>query len=338
MFRRILVPLDGSERAACALPVAARLAQASGGSITLLRVVSSPIEFTQQTAGPPALMQEASGADRIRAADYLARMGAADVLAGVATTTEIFKGAPAEIILTTARSQRVDIIIMCSHGYTGMTRRVLGSVTERVAFHTPVPVLVLREGGPVPVGPHPDAARPLRMLVALDGSARAEAAIGPAASLIAALAASAQGSLHLTQVVKAATAKSEEKDLDESSTHKAKEYLSSTADQLREGRIAPAVLDLKLPITWSVALDADVAAALVRLAESGEGAGEPGVPAVCDMIAMATHGLSSVQHWPIGSITGRVLKATRLPLLVVRPLDMMERSNFTWDNTNLPAI
>jgi nucleotide-binding universal stress UspA family protein len=83
----------------------------------------------------------------------------------------------------------MDIIIMCSHGYTGMTRWALGSVAEKVASHAFVPVLVLRKGGLIPASPHPDALRPLGVLVALDGSTRAEGGIEPAASLIAAVAA-----------------------------------------------------------------------------------------------------------------------------------------------------
>src|SRR5215472_7662965 len=79
MFRRILVPLDGSERAERALPVAARLAQFSGGSVILLRVVASPIELTRQSTDPS--LQASLDADTARAADYLARLAASDTLA-----------------------------------------------------------------------------------------------------------------------------------------------------------------------------------------------------------------------------------------------------------------
>ncbi len=53
------------------------------------------------------------------------------------------------------------------------------------------------------------------------------------------------------------------------------------------------------------------------------------------IIALATHGLGGVGRWVMGSITARVLKASRLPVLIVRPVDIMERSDFTWDSAQL---
>ncbi len=338
MFRRILVPLDGSELAEHALPVAARLARASGGSITLLRVVPSQLEFTWQATESTPLMQEALDADQAGAVDYLARITASPVLAGIATTTEVYKGMPASIILSVARAQQVDIIIICSHGYTGMTRWALGSVAEKVASHAPVPVLILRKGGLVPDRPHPGATRPLRVLVALDSSTRAEGGIQPAAYLIAALAAPEQGALHLMQVVKPAIA--EERNLDEGDESEAildkvKRYLRSLLDNLREAHVIPAVADLNLPVSWSVTVDTDIASALIREAENREDAEGAGLSGGCDIIAMTTHGYGGRERWAMGSITDHVLKATRLPLLIVRPLDIMEKSHLIWDDGTL---
>jgi nucleotide-binding universal stress UspA family protein len=343
MFRRILVPLDGSELAEHALPVAARLARASGGSIEFLRVVPSPLEFASQPTESSVPMQGVLDSDLAGAVDYLARITASSVLAGVATTTEVFRGMPAGIILSVARSQQMDIIVMCSHGYTGMTRWALGSVAEKVASHAPVPVLVLRKGGPVPASPHPDALRPLRVLVALDGSTRAEGGIEPAAYLITALAAPFQGALHLMQVVKPATADIGERNVDEdgesqANLDKVRWYLRSLVGHLGERRKVSAVADLKLPLSWSVAVDPDIASALIRVAENGEDAPEAGVSGGCDIITMTTHGYGGVQRWAMGSITERVLRATRLPLLIVRPPDIMEKSNLIWDDTTLSAI
>jgi nucleotide-binding universal stress UspA family protein len=119
---------------------------------------------------------------------------------------------------------------------------------------------------------------------------------------------------------------------------KAKSYLSSTLDHLREGLVAPAVADLKLTLTWSVAVESDVASALIRLAENGEDAEGSGVFGGCDLIVMATHGSGGFQRWAMGSITERVLHATRLPLLIIRPQDLMEKSNVAWDRLALSAI
>ena len=343
MFRRILVPLDGSALAERALPIAARLARSSGGSITLLRVVPSPLAFTSQPTESSVPMQGDVDSDHAGAVAYLTRITASSELAGVATNTEVFRSTPAEMILSVARSKQMDIIIMCSHGYTGMTRWALGSVAEKVASHAPVPVLVLRKGGLVPASPHPDAPRPLRVLVALDGSTRAELGIEPAAYLSAALAAPFQGALHLMQVVKPANADIGESNIDEDGESQAvldrvRRYLSSLVGHLVEGRMVSAVTDLKLPVSWSVAVDPDIASALIRVAENGDDAQEAGVSGGCDIITMTTHGYGGVQRWAMGSITARVLRATRLPLLIVRPPDMMEKSTLTWDDTTLSAI
>ncbi len=189
-------------------------------------------------------------------------------------------------------------------------------------------------------GPHPDATRPLRVLVTLDGSVLAKAALEPAASLIAALATPAQGALHLVRVVKPVTPDNEEKDPQgrEHFLHKAKAYLSTIVEHIREGLVAPAVTDLTLPVTWSVAADTDVAEAIVRVAENGEGAEGAGVFRGCDVIAIATHGRSGIRRWEMGSITERVLHATKLPLLIVRPANMMDKSKVMWDESNLAAI
>ena len=84
-----------------------------------------------------------------------------------------------------------------------MKHWMLGSVAQKIARYSAMPVLVLHEKGPLPVGPHL-ATRPLRVLVPLDGSILAKTAIEPAAQLVAAIAAP-EGSLHLMRVVKPPT-------------------------------------------------------------------------------------------------------------------------------------
>jgi nucleotide-binding universal stress UspA family protein len=171
-------------------------------------------------------------------------------------------------------------------------------------------------------GPHPDGG-PLRALITLDGSAEAKAALESAAQLVAALAAPGQGAVHLLRVVKPpqfdekkispehlAAMKSE-------ALHKAKTYMDSVATHLREGSLG----SLHLALTWSVVLDDDIAGAIIQVAENGEDAEGAGIPGRCDLVAMATHGRTGFQHWVMGSVTERVLGATRLPLLIVRPAE-----------------
>lgn len=332
MFQRILVPLDGSVRAERAIPVAARMASASGGSVIAVQVVNISLDMwpTPALAPQPTLTQTIVDADSAEAERYLAGLTVSSDLREIPTETTVQFGPTASTILSTAYSYNADVIVMCSHGYTGMTRWVLGSVAEKVARHASIPVLILRESGPVPVGPRPAHIGSFRVLVPLDGSVRAKAALTPAAYLATALAGSTQGTLHLVRVVKPAPEVGEvESEEREHILHKAKSYLGSITQHLREGLVAPAIAAHKLAITWSVAVDADAAEAIVRVAENGEDAEGAGIFGGCDVIAMATHGRTGLQHWVMGSVTERVLNATRLPLLIVRPPDMMEQSHLS---------
>jgi len=321
MYTRILVPLDGSIRAERSIPVAARIARATGGTVVLVQVVTVPFTYSPYL-GSAIYADEAIEADLNAVERYLDTLAHAESLADIKTTTKAIFGSAAPEILSTANSYNIDLIVMTSQGKTGMKRWMLGSVAQKIARSSSMPVLVLHEKGPLPVRPHLDY-RPLRALVPLDGSALAKTALEPAAQLVAALAAPVQGSLHLMRVVKPPTAEelravSDRESIErlkENKLHRAKTYLNSIVAQLREGPLA----HLKLSITWSVVVDHDVAHMIIHMAENGEDAEGAGVFGRCDLIAMATHGRGGLQHWILGSITERVLGATKLPILIVRP-------------------
>ncbi len=104
MFERIVVPLDGSARAEQALPVAARIARGSGGSIHLLQVVSPPIDYSGGMA-PVALMTEESiEMEMADSTSYLNTVASWQMLAGIKTTTEVLFGLPAVHILALTSS------------------------------------------------------------------------------------------------------------------------------------------------------------------------------------------------------------------------------------------
>ncbi len=322
MFKQILIPLDGSLRAERALAVAARIARASDGTIMLLRAVSIPAEYTSYLydsymAQMPMYAQEILDTEQANAENYLADVAKSTRLAGIKTQTKALSGAAAMTILDVARDEHADIIVMCSHGDTGFKRWALGSVAQQVSRHSPVPVLVLREDGTAPTSSFPDHLHPMRSvtaMVALDGSKLAEVALEPAAYLIAALAAPAQGTLLLTSVVNLAAIKNKS-DIQKKVLDDAKAYLKDAVERLHAGEVAK----LNLEIGWSIENSKDVADALIRGAEGGEIVESSWEFAGCDLLAMATHGRGGVQRWVMGSVTERVLGATKLPLLVVRP-------------------
>jgi nucleotide-binding universal stress UspA family protein len=321
MFQRILVPLDGSNGSERAIPVAARIARASGGSIVFIRVVLPPAEVGTFGAGlrgtiamKPAI--EASEKELAGAASYLAAIIAAyaDELAGIETEIDVAAGAASPIIFSTARYEHVDLVVMCSHGETGLKRWMLGSVAQQAVRHSPVPVLVLNEHGMVP--PVLYAVHSLHMLVPLDGSTLAEAAVEPAAQLIAALAAPAQCELHLLRVVDLPSAYGRMKsqahisdNMQEEARKEAETYVQAMAERLRETTFAA----FKLNITWSAVINSDVAGTIIKQAEQTESSDG------YDVIAIATHGRGGLKRLVMGSVTEQLLGATRLPLLIVRP-------------------
>lgn len=307
MFTRVLVPLDGSPRAERALPVAAKIAAANRGTVVLVRVVTIPLEY-----GPaliPPLSVDTMEAERTEFTGYLAEMAGLPVFANVRMETEVLLGPPAQTILEAASTKQADLVVMTSHGRTGFSRWLLGSVAQHIAQHAPVPVLVLREQGPKLVGQHPDVEHLPRLLIPLDGSPLAEAALEPAAALAAAI--SAEPALHLVVVVSPYEAIQE--NMPEALVVQgAKDYLSGVAERIKQANPA-------LTVTWSVGTGLDVAETIIRIAERGDDTEGAGVFGGCDAIAIATHGRTGFTRWALGSVTERVLHSTKLPLLIVRP-------------------
>lgn len=320
MFQRILVPLDGSKRAEQAIPIAAKIARASNGSIVLLRSVTALTNFAGYSMESSIMTQDVIAAAAERAKAYLASIAASADLVGIPTTLEVPLGDAAATILPAATVDKADIIVMCSHGDTGFKRWVLGSVAQKVARHSTIPVLILHEHAGIPHALHPEGVRPVQLMVALDGSPLAESALLPAAYLSSALSAPTNGALHLVQVLRFHDIEiySENKSIAEVREQviaDTKTYLLSIEQRLLEGETA----NLHLTVTSSIILDRDVAETLITVAEDGEEGEENETFNGCDIIAMATHGRGGPQRWITGSVTERMLGATRLPMLIVRP-------------------
>jgi nucleotide-binding universal stress UspA family protein len=309
MFKRILVPLDGSLRAERALLVATRLAHAGSCEVILTRIVTTPVALRHDPAQPPLAEAILSG-ERETAISYLKDVSQRPELAGVTTQIEVREApAVAPALQEIIQTARADLVIICSHGRSGFTRWALGSVAQKVARYAAVPTLVLRSDGPA----FSDAQEGTTALVPLDGSLEAEAALEPAARLVSALAAPGKGALHLLHVVQVDDAPSAAPGTgdggQEALRGEAERYLRSVADHLQRETLAT----LTIVITWSVVFDADVAAAILdqsAIVDQAHG-----------MIAMASHGRSGVQLWTMGSVADRMLQTTTLPLLIVRLQD-----------------
>ncbi len=155
MFSNILVPLDGSELGERALLKAENLARFHSASMHLIHVVPRQPELEGAKRGFLAAVsaqaaehqqQEARHLleDRITSGkEYLERLAAHLRGTGLTVETAIEEGAVDEKIIGYAKRHDIDLITMCTQGYGGIKRRLLGSVTDRVIRSSETPVLVL---------------------------------------------------------------------------------------------------------------------------------------------------------------------------------------------------
>jgi nucleotide-binding universal stress UspA family protein len=318
-----LVPLDGSTLAERALPVAAHIARASAARLLLVRAVAVPATYGLMIEGDTLRWHQVHDETEAARAS-LEETARSAALAGLPVDRIAEVGTAADVILDALAERSADLVVMTSHGRTGVGRWVLGSVAEHVVHHAPAPVLVLR-GHESSIGDSAASAvkHRLRVLAPLDGSPLAETALAPVRALALALAAPGAADIHLTLVVTPYEAEQANMP-DALIVDGAKAYLARTAQRL----LADGDGDGRLSVTWSVAVNYDYAHGILSMAEAesaGQAAGEPPISR-CDLIAMATHGYGGLARWALGSVAERVLHATHLPILIVRPQPMQERA------------
>jgi nucleotide-binding universal stress UspA family protein len=146
MFKHILVPLDGSHRAEAALPVACELASKFDGEITLLQVTPPPFFLSHADGRAYAdLLVTMRQENRAEAQAYLnAHKGSLRQQGYIVHTVVLEDESPANAILGVVEGQNMDVVVMSTHGRSGVARWVYGSVAGNVLHHSHVPVLLIR--------------------------------------------------------------------------------------------------------------------------------------------------------------------------------------------------
>ena len=144
MYTRILVPLDGSKRAEQALPHAVRLATEFGSELVLLRVI--PLVPTVKAKDlSPVDFPELEDRERQAAMEYLTPIVEELTAKGLKVTTALERrGEPGAAIIDFVEKEMVSLVVMCSHGRSGLARWIYGGVAEKVLHHVPVPVMLVR--------------------------------------------------------------------------------------------------------------------------------------------------------------------------------------------------
>lgn len=145
-YKRILVPLDGSELAKQALPHAEDLATRTGATLILIQVVHLLTDKMMVAPGFAVTMHKEQEVDTSveEAHDRLSRQVEHLSHLHIESETMIDVGDPASKIVDYAADHDIDLIVMSTHGHSGLTRWRYGSVTTKVLSEAPCPVLVIR--------------------------------------------------------------------------------------------------------------------------------------------------------------------------------------------------
>jgi nucleotide-binding universal stress UspA family protein len=320
MFERILVPVDGSERATRAIPVAARIARATDAKVILANVFDLTAAFGTYL-GPVPISQTMIDEQHDALRAYLNTLSASSELAGVSVDAEVLTGPAGFSLLKAIETDKIDLVVMNSHGRSGMARWMVGSVAEQIVHFATVPVLLLRETLDSDQARVTALTAPWQAVVGLDGSALAEEALTPTALVLQALSGTTGGRIHLVRAIRPVT------DADELAPVLGSPRQVQSAHDLVT-RDARAALDDEaqrlstrysaLEVTTAVVDTRDPAAALIDTAGQLAGGSAQGAP-VNVLIGMATHGRGGLARWTLGSVTYRVIESSRVPLLVVRP-------------------
>lgn len=143
MYKKILVPLDGSELAESILPQVVPLAKCMDSEIVLLRIVALPASV-YAAAADPRLAIDIRDDLREDATDYLNGIAAKLRAEGIKSSVEIGMGVVAETIQDLAVGMHADLIAMSTHGRGGFARMMIGSVADQLVRNAHLPVLLIR--------------------------------------------------------------------------------------------------------------------------------------------------------------------------------------------------
>lgn len=140
MFQRVLVPLDGSKLAECALPYVRNLSRDGFvGEIILLNVVEIPATWLEGMD-----YVSLKNANLVQSTKYLTELKEQLAAEGLPVKAEVLEGTTAQVIADYARGKGVDLIVIGTHGYTGMKKLMFGSIALRVLHDSHCPVLLIR--------------------------------------------------------------------------------------------------------------------------------------------------------------------------------------------------
>ncbi|MEA3338035.1 MAG: universal stress protein [Chloroflexota bacterium] len=288
---KVVVSLDGSEFGEYALPMAQAVCEVTGASLVLVSVI--PVKgLLRVLPNSPGGEMESGQAER---ETYLSQVAGKMQSAGIETEYYVAVGPVAEAINTVTRETDADMLIMSTHGRSGMDRFLIGSVANAVVQLATAPIMLLRPDDEMP----PTTLEMDEVLVTLDGSSYSERVLPYAKTLADAI----DGEIILLTVPQVPEPEmygahyDAVKELRDIAEVNAQRYLDSVAHNLRQdGANVRAIVTGSRPATT-----------IVETAEA-EGA---------DLIMLATHGRGGMDRLVVGSVADRVVHHTNCPVFLV---------------------
>lgn len=305
MFDPILVPLDGSLLAECVLPHVVAIARAFNAKVILLRVLDK-----NQASEKAQLFDLLNWQiNKTGAKLYLEKVSARLQKSGLRIESAVLEGLVAESITEYALNRGIKLIILSSHGRSGLSQWGISSVTQKIIFSAPTSVLIIRAHQPA-TSESIDW-QYTQIAVPLDGSRRAENVL-PMVTLLARF---HRSRIHIVHVVKTPEMahqmplSREDTELSDRIVARNREEAIRYLDQVR----LQSPLD-GIEVQTSLLISDNAAAALHELSEKEN----------IDMVALSAHGYSGNNQWPYGSMVNNFILYSKVPLLIVQDLPAKE--------------
>lgn len=300
MFGHMVVPLDGSALAECVLPHAVALARAFSSRVTLLRVLERA-QVDEDWLVDPLDWHISRGEAEAYLADWASKLRQA----GVETGYKLVHGRVTDQVIDFVHDHGVDLMVLSSHGQGGLGGWNVSGTVQKIIFRVHISVMIVRAYQPIDVDLTQMQCR--RLLLALDGSQRAEAAVAPAAQLARffschVLLASV---VRRPEVVRRRPLTPEEADLKDKLTSLNQLETDSYLQQLASSLSLEGIQVETRPL-----LGASPTEALEDLGRKEQ----------VDLVVLSAHGSTGTAKWPYGSVATNFIAYGTTPLLIIQDL------------------
>jgi nucleotide-binding universal stress UspA family protein len=299
VYQKILAPLDGSSLAECVLPHLVSLSEGLDSEVILVNVIESPPRINDGPVDPLVWEME-----KVESGAYLNEVRTRVENAGIArVSTEVLQGRPAQSILDYIDNNQINLVVLSSHGETGLSRWNVSGVVRKVVQGAKrstmiVPAYKAEEKSPL------KGAEYKKIFVPLDGSQRAEYALSVAVTLTR----YHQAEMIIGHIIERPelSCRGPLSDEDRQMVDQFVARSTELSEQYLEGIKTRISADFRTVL----GVDEDISEALHSMVEKQN----------INLVVLSAHGYSGKAKWPYGSITTSFIEYSTRPLLVVQDL------------------